>query len=35
MDKEFDKDHIINHWIENSDKDFKTMIDLYQTKNNN
>ena len=35
MDKEFDKDHIINHWIESSDKDFKTMIDLYQTKNNN
>lgn len=35
MENEFDKERIINHWIEGSDNDFKTMIDLYQTKNNN
>jgi len=32
---EFDKERIIHHWIESSDKDFKAMIDLYQTQNNN
>lgn len=31
----FDKERIINFWIESSDKDFKAMIDLYQTQNNN
>jgi len=35
MDNEFDKERIINHWIESSDNDFKAMIDLYQTHNNN
>jgi HEPN domain-containing protein len=35
MDNELDKQRIINHWIESSDNDFKTMIDLYQTQNNN
>ena len=35
MENEFDKERIINHWIESSDKDFKAMIDLYQTQNNN
>lgn len=35
MNKEFDSARIINHWIESSDRDFKTMIDLYQTQNNN
>lgn len=35
MDSEFDTEKLINHWIESSDKDFKTMIDLYETKNNN
>ena len=35
MRSEFDKERIINHWIESSDKDFKAMIDLYQTHNNN
>ncbi|MCK9414451.1 MAG: HEPN domain-containing protein [Prolixibacteraceae bacterium] len=35
MDNEFDKERIINHWIESSDNDFKAMVDLYQTKNNN
>jgi HEPN domain-containing protein len=34
MVNEFDKERIINHWIESSDKDFKAMIDLYQTHNN-
>jgi HEPN domain-containing protein len=28
------KEKIIKHWIESSDKDFKTMIDLFQTNNN-
>ena len=35
MNKEFDSERIIHHWIESSDHDFKTMIDLYQTQNNN
>jgi HEPN domain-containing protein len=35
MNKEFDKKRVINHWIESADQDFKTMIDLYQTQNNN
>ena len=35
MNDEFDKERIVNHWIESSEKDFKTMIDLYQTQNNN
>ncbi|MBA4407980.1 MAG: DNA-binding protein [Odoribacter sp.] len=32
---EFDQERIVNFWIESSDKDFKAMIDLYQTQNNN
>lgn len=35
MKDEFDKERIVNHWLESSDKDFKAMIDLYQTHNNN
>jgi len=35
MDNSFNRDRIINYWIESSDNDFKTMIDLYQTNNNN
>jgi HEPN domain-containing protein len=35
MKDEFDKERIINHWIESSDKDFKAMIDLQQTRNYN
>jgi HEPN domain-containing protein len=35
MNKESDKERVINHWIESADHDFKTMIDLYQTQNNN
>lgn len=34
MDTEFDRERIVGHWIESSDKDFKTMIDLYNTQNN-
>ncbi len=33
MDKSIDFDRIIDYWKESSDKDFKTMLDLYQTKN--
>lgn len=32
---EFDKERIVGHWIESSDKDFKTMMDLHRTQNNN
>jgi len=35
MDDTFDKNRLIQHWIESSENDFKAMIDLYQTKNNN
>jgi HEPN domain-containing protein len=35
MNGEFDSEKVINHWIESSEKDFKTMMDLYETKNNN
>ena len=34
MDNKFDRERIVIHWIESSDKDFKTMIDLYKTQNN-
>lgn len=34
MIEDFDKEKVIVHWIESSDKDFKTMIDLFQTNNN-
>jgi len=34
MDNSFDKERIINYWIESAENDFKTMNDLYQTKNN-
>ena len=35
MVTEFDNERIINHWIESAEHDFKTMIDLHQTQNNN
>ena len=35
MDTKFDKKQIINHWIESAEHDFKTMVDLHQTQNNN
>ena len=34
MEESIDKQLILDYWIESSDKDFKTMLDLYQTKNN-
>lgn len=34
MSQEFDKDKLIRYWIDSSDKDFKTMEDLFQTNNN-
>ena len=33
MPENFDKDKLINYWLESSDKDFKTMLDLFATKN--
>lgn len=33
MDNSFDKIPIINYWMDSAEKDFKTMNDLYQTKN--
>ena len=34
MSDKFDKDKLIEYWIDSSEKDFKTMQDLYRTKNN-
>jgi len=34
MENEFDKERVLNYWIESSEKDFKTMMDLFQTSNN-
>jgi len=34
MDNEFDKERVLNYWIESSEKDFKTMMDLFTTRNN-
>jgi len=33
MEKAIDFDRIIDYWKESADKDFKTMLDLYETKN--
>lgn len=33
MEKSIDFDRIIEYWKESADKDFKTMVDLYKTKN--
>lgn len=35
MLEKFDKDKLIAYWIDSSEKDFKTMQDLYRTRNNN
>ncbi|MBA7516508.1 hypothetical protein ES705_08556 [subsurface metagenome] len=35
MSESFDKEKLIMYWIDSSDKDYKTMQDLYQTQNNN
>jgi len=34
MSERFDKNKLIDFWIDSSEKDFKTMKDLYRTKNN-
>lgn len=34
MHDEFDKDKLIAFWLDSSDRDFKTMQDLFQTNNN-
>jgi HEPN domain-containing protein len=34
MPDEFDKKKLIDFWIDSSERDFITMNDLYQTKNN-
>jgi len=35
MTEKFDKEKLIRYWIESSDNDFKTMKDLFETKNYN
>ncbi|MCK5209414.1 MAG: HEPN domain-containing protein [Cyclobacteriaceae bacterium] len=32
VNKDFDKEKLINHWISGSDDDFETMIAMYQSK---
>lgn len=34
MEESFNKEQLINYWVESADKDYKTMLDLFQTKNN-
>lgn len=33
MAEKFDKDKLIAYWLDSAENDFKTMQDLYQTKN--
>lgn len=33
MTIDFDSEKLIKHWVESSDKDFKTMLDLFKTNN--
>jgi HEPN domain-containing protein len=33
MANDFDKDKLAVHWIESSDNDYKTMLDLFDTRN--
>jgi HEPN domain-containing protein len=33
MASDFDKDKLAAHWIESSDNDYKTMLDLFDTRN--
>jgi|SRR6056297_2066201 len=35
MSEKFDKNKLIDFWLDSSEKDFKTMMDLFRTKNNN
>jgi HEPN domain-containing protein len=34
MEDSFNKEQVVKYWIESADKDYKTMLDLLQTKNN-
>jgi len=34
MEELINKEQVINYWVESADKDYKTMLDLFQTKNN-
>jgi HEPN domain-containing protein len=34
MEQSFKKEEVIKYWIDSAEKDYKTMHDLYQTKNN-
>ncbi len=34
MSEEFNSEKLIDYWVNTSEKDFKTMQDLYKTKNN-
>ena len=33
--KEIDIENLIKHWIDSSDKDYETMVDMYKTKHYN
>ena len=33
MSENFSKDKLINYWLDSSDKDYLTMLDLFETKN--
>ena len=35
MSEKFDKNKLIDFWLDSSEKGFKTMMDLFRTKNNN
>ncbi len=35
MSEKFDKNKLIDFWLDSSEKDFKTMMVLFRTKNNN
>ena len=35
MTEIINREKLIKYWIDSSDKDYKTMIDLYDTKNYN
>lgn len=34
MEQGFDKEKLIQHWVESSESDYKTMLDLHSTRNN-
>lgn len=35
MTSDFDKEKLINYWVGSSEKDYQTMVDLFNTKNYN